>query len=128
MSASSATSAGISINVPTLNLDSSADFVSECRQSIARAYEEGHTIENASIELKTLRMASNVPLKRVAEAVLGFLIERIELVEAPAAQRAKVNDVMGRWGPILGSIGWKDAVETIFIVQVRWCARVDWRC
>ncbi|KAG8895449.1 hypothetical protein FRC01_012355, partial [Tulasnella sp. 417] len=91
LSASSATSAGLISNIPTISLDSTADFLSECRQSLDRAYQEGHSIDNAAIELKTLRMASNVPLKKVAESIVGFLVGKIELVDTPAAQRGKVN-------------------------------------
>ncbi|KAG8985823.1 hypothetical protein FRB90_004428, partial [Tulasnella sp. 427] len=121
LSASSATSAGLINNIPTISLDSAADFLSECRQSLDRAYLEGHSIDNAAIELKTLRMASNVPLKQVAESIVGFLVGKVELVDAPAAQRAKVNVIVERWGPLLTSIGWDDAAETISLLQ-RYCA------
>ncbi|KAG8900363.1 hypothetical protein FRC00_013264 [Tulasnella sp. 408] len=124
LSASSATSAGLINNIPSMSLDSSADFMSECRQSLDRAYQEGHSIDNAAIELKTLRMASNVPLKQVAESIVGFLVGKIELVDNPAAQRGKVNAVVGRWGPLLTSIGWDDAAETISLLQ-RYCALND---
>ncbi|KIO28123.1 hypothetical protein M407DRAFT_6891 [Tulasnella calospora MUT 4182] len=121
LSASSATSAGLISNIPNISLDSSADFLSECRQSLDRAYQEGHSIDNAAIELKTLRMASNVPLKQVAESIVSFLVGKIELVDAPAAQRGKVGAVVERWGPLLTSIGWDDAAETISLLQ-RYCA------
>lgn len=117
-SMASGTSTNITSHVPELSLDSAGDFASECRQSLERAYDEGHTIDNAGIELKTLRMATNVPLARVADCVAEFLVVKIDLVETPAAQNAKVKGVIGRWGPLLTSIGWTDAVEAILMVQV----------
>lgn len=116
-SGTSATS--LSGSIPTISLDTSAsDFLSECRQSLERADEENHTIENAAIELKTLRMASNVPLKRVAESVVGFMVDGIDLVEEAPAQRAKVNAAVHRWGPLLTNVGWDDAPETIMMLLV----------
>jgi len=120
---SSATSAGFASNIPSLALDSSAaDFSSECRQSLERAYEEGHTIDNAAIELKTLRMASNVPLKQVADQVVDFIVGKIVIVENPAGQRTEIAKVVKRWGPLLTSIGWDDPAETISELQL-FCAR-----
>ncbi|KAG8883842.1 Aspartate aminotransferase, cytoplasmic [Tulasnella sp. 332] len=116
-SMASASSAALGGPIPDLDLESASDFASECRQSLERAYEEGHTIDNAGIELKTLRMATNVPLVRVADCVVSFLVGKIALADAPAAQKANVKTVLERWGPLLTSIGWTDAVETVLMLQ-----------
>src|SRR5271168_2319366 len=59
----------MSIAPVNLGLMADAEFRTEVTQSLERAFAEGHSVDNAAVELKTLRMASNVPLIRVKEAV-----------------------------------------------------------
>ncbi|KAI0807445.1 nucleotide-diphospho-sugar transferase [Fomes fomentarius] len=100
-----------------------SEFRSEVLQSLERAFAEGHSVENAAVELKTLRMASNVPLRRVREAVVGAIVDRIPLVQGdPAAQRAEIAKTVGRWGPLIDKIGGVDPVETIEVLQYH-CAQ-----
>ena len=97
------------------------EFKVEVTQSLERAFEEGHSVDNAAVELKTLRMASNVPLTRVREAIIAALVDRIRVVspeEGPAKQKAEVENVVGRWGELINKIGGVDGVETISILQV----------
>jgi len=97
------------------------EFKVEVIQSLERAFEEGHSVDNAAVELKTLRMASNVPLTRVREVIIAALVDRIRVVnpeEGPAKQKAEVENVVGRWGELINKIGGVDGVETISILQV----------
>ncbi|KAF7793053.1 hypothetical protein EIP86_004158 [Pleurotus ostreatoroseus] len=95
-----------------------SEFKAEVVQSLERAFAEGHTVENASVELKTLRMASNVPLRRVREAVVGALVERIPVVPSDmATQRKEIAQVLGRWGQLIDKIGGVDPVETCEVLQ-----------
>lgn len=97
-----------------------AEFRTEVAQSLERAFAEGHSVDNAAVELKTLRMASNVPLTRVKEAVVGAIVERIPVVENDVrAQRAAIGALVQRWGPLIDRIGGVDPVETVAILQVR---------
>ena len=107
-------------SIPTLALDggSSADFNSECVQSLERAFEEGHTVEDAAIELKTLRMASNVDLKLVKDVLVSFLVKHINIVNDGAQQRAEVNKIIDRWGRLVSALGADDAVENLLLFQV----------
>ncbi|KZT68221.1 nucleotide-diphospho-sugar transferase [Daedalea quercina L-15889] len=102
------------------NLQASAadlEFRSEVRQSLDRAFTEGHSVDNASVELKTLRMASNVPLRRVREAVVEAIVERIPIVESdPSKQRMEIAKVVTRWGPLIDRIGGVDPVETVEVL------------
>ena len=104
------------------NLQASAadsEFRSEVKQSLDRAFAEGHSVDNASVELKTLRMASNVPLRRVREAVVEAIVERIPIVEGDAAkQRAEITKMVARWGPLIDRIGGVDPVETVEVLAV----------
>lgn len=105
------------------------EFKLEVTQSLERAFEEGHSVDNAAVELKTLRMASNVPLTRVREAVIGALVDQIRVAspgEGPAKQKAEVENVVERWGELINKIGGVDGVETISILQVPLLADVLW--
>lgn len=112
-------------NTPTGGLAASADarleseFKHEVELSLERAFAEGHSVDNAAVELKTLRMASNVPLIRVREAVVGAIVERIVIVDGgAAAQRKEITSIVGRWGGLIDQIGGVDAVETVSVLQV----------
>ncbi|KAL0569888.1 translation initiation factor eIF-2B epsilon subunit, GEF [Marasmius crinis-equi] len=106
------------IAVQSSNLMAEKEFRHEVNQSLERAFTEGHSVDNAAVELKTLRMASNVPIGRVREAVLAAIVEKIQIVEGGGApQRQEIAAVVRRWGPLIGRIGGFDAVETISELQ-----------
>ncbi|MBW0486355.1 hypothetical protein O181_026070 [Austropuccinia psidii MF-1] len=73
-SLSSNASSSISTQIQNISLigemGSTKDFFIECVRSLERAFEEDHTVDNATIELKTLRMASNVAQSKVRSVVL----------------------------------------------------------
>ncbi|CCO28051.1 translation initiation factor eIF-2B epsilon subunit [Rhizoctonia solani AG-1 IB] len=100
------------------SLDSAADFQSECTQSLKRAFDEEHTIDNAAIELKTLRMASNVPLPQVREAAIAFIIQKLS---DEGAGRPEVKKMFARWGGLLKQIGGYDEAETLLQFQKACC-------
>ncbi|SGY47010.1 BQ5605_C001g00486 [Microbotryum silenes-dioicae] len=94
------------------------DFLSECHSSLERSFAENHTVENAAIELKTLRMASNVPLTKVRQVVIPFVLKNC-LVEAD-----KTLIVLERWGGLIANLtaeqeeGMKDSL----LIAQRWVA------
>ncbi len=105
---------------PTFPDNSEKEFRVEVEQSLERAFAEGHSVDNAAVELKTLRMASNVPLVRVREAVIAAIVEKIPLVDSGAVQQKKeIASVIGRWGALIDKIGGVNAVETVSLLQVR---------
>ena len=76
-------------------------------------------MDNAAVELKTLRMASNVELKKVREAVVRAIVEKIQIVdEGGVAQRKEIATVIKRWGALIDKIGGVDPVETVEVLQV----------
>jgi translation initiation factor eIF-2B subunit epsilon len=96
-----------------------SEFRHEVTQSLDRAFAEGHSVDNAAVELKTLRMASNVPLRLVREAVVEAVVSRIKIVEGGGLpQRQEIAAVVSRWGGLIDKIGGVDAVETVEILQV----------
>ncbi|KAK1232011.1 translation initiation factor eIF-2B epsilon subunit, GEF [Marasmius sp. AFHP31] len=117
------TSSVTSLDTATIAVHSSElvaekEFRHEVNLSLERAFAEGHSLENAAVELKTLRMASNVPIARVREVVIAAIVERIPIVEGGGIpQRKEIANVIGRWGPLIGRIGGFDAVETISELQ-----------
>lgn len=121
----SSTSSAVSISTPATTSKGirkeELEFKVEVTQSLERAFEEGHSVDNAAVELKTLRMASNVPLTRVREAIIAALVGQIRVVnpeEGPVKQKAEVEKVVERWGGLITKIGGVDGVETISILQV----------
>ena len=119
--------------IPGSGLMADSEFRLEVKQSLERAFSEGHSVENAAVELKTLRMASNVPLSRVKEAVVAAIVEKIPVVDGdPAVQRREIAAVVGRWGDLINRIGGVDPIETVCILQVNlecsWGYSVTNRC
>lgn len=112
---------GLSETTMALDIPDNAEteFQTEVKQSLERAFAESHSVENAAVELKTLRMASNVPLRRVREAVVSAIVEKIPVVEGDmVSQRREIVNVVKRWGELIDKIGGVDAVETISVLQV----------
>lgn len=97
----------------------SADFTNECVQSLERAFDEGHTSENASIELKTLRMASNVNLSEVRKVIVNFCLSRVVYEEGSTAQEImkNVDNIFGRWSPLIIEMTKEDQPQTILFAQ-----------
>lgn len=81
-------------------------FQRECVHTLERSFDEGHTVENTLIELKTLRMASNVSLKKIIEVLMPFLVGRLELDEAASNKVVsdKVDNLISRWGALLDGL------------------------
>jgi translation initiation factor eIF-2B subunit epsilon len=95
------------------------EFSAEVEASLARSFSEDHAVDDAAVELKTLRMASNVPLRRVREAVVAKIVNTIPLVaDDLAKQRKAIAQVIERWGDLIDQIGGADAVETVQVLQV----------
>jgi len=63
-------------------------------------------------------MASNVPLRRVREAVVAGIVERTPLIEGAVPQPAEIKNWIDRWGDLINLIGGIDGVETVSILQV----------
>lgn len=98
------------------------EFKREVKLSLDRAFEEGHSVDNAAVELKTLRMASNVPLVHVRTGVVAAIVDRIPIVEGnPGEQRQAIGKMIGRWGELINRIGGIDGVETVTVLQAQ-CA------
>lgn len=92
------------------------EFRTEATASLERAFEENHTVDDAAIELKTLRMASNVPLKEVRKTVIGFILTKCE-----PDQPKEMLKVLDKWCPLISIVAVDDQVEALATVQ-NFCA------
>lgn len=90
------------------------DFQLEAKASLQRALEEGHTVDNAAIELKTLRMASNVSLSQVRQVAIEVLVGKCKSNDAK-----QVQQLMSRWGKLITRISSDDEADAINLIQVR---------
>lgn len=73
------------------------EFRTECLHSLDRSFAENHTVDNAAIELKTLRMASNVALGEVRAVVIPYVLERCDGAANAAA-------TLERWGGLIANL------------------------
>lgn len=105
-------------------------FKRECLSSLERSFGEGHTVDNAAIELKTLRMASNVALKDVIGVAVPFLCDQIIVAEGAPANEVvnKVNELVERWGGLIDSLTGRTQggmVEALFFLQEHCATKED---
>lgn len=106
-------------SLPLKSDEAETEFRSEVTQSLERAFAEGHSIDNAAVELKTLRMASNVSLSLVREAVISAIVDKIPIIDGGGApQRQEIANVIERWGELINKIGGINPVETVALLQV----------
>src|SRR5947207_4789015 len=70
------------------------EFYTEAEESLSRAFLENHSVENAMIELKTLRMATNVTFHEVREAIVSALMGIV------ITQPTRVGAMFGKWGEL----------------------------
>ncbi|CBQ69828.1 related to Translation initiation factor eIF-2B epsilon subunit [Sporisorium reilianum SRZ2] len=92
------------------------EFRGEATASLERAFEENHTVDDAAIELKTLRMASNVPLKEVRKTVIGFILTKCD-----PDQPKQMLKVLDKWCPLISVVAVDDQIEALATVQ-NFCA------
>lgn len=96
--------------------DNSA-FTSELTQSVERAFAEDHTVENLVIELKTMRMSSNVAISRVREDFLGFLVGRVPEGQGTLRERyALIEPLVERWGAVLTTLAPLEEAEQVEVI------------
>lgn len=107
-----------------LNARDSSAFDNELRQSLERAFTEGHPIDNLVIELKTMRMSSNVPISDVRNGFLHYLLSQVPLATSPDVPMKERDVVIGplvkRWGGVvttLAPLDEADMVEVMLTLQ-----------
>lgn len=91
-------------DIPSLALDAvDPMFHKEAAASLARAFEEEHSVENARLELRTLVMGYNAGIDAAREECTNFLLSQTEISPNPAAILASVTKIWSRWGELVTS-------------------------
>jgi translation initiation factor eIF-2B subunit epsilon len=91
-------------DIPSLALDSvDPAFHREAAASLARAFAEQHSVENARLELRTLVMGYNAGIDAAREECTSFLMSQIQVSPNPAALLASVTAIWKRWGELVTS-------------------------
>ncbi|EIW73036.1 hypothetical protein TREMEDRAFT_42152 [Tremella mesenterica DSM 1558] len=91
------------LDLPSLHLDDGPPeaFFTEARASLARAYEEEHSVENARLELRTLVMGYNAGVDRARVEVINFLLSKIDIKGGAMATLQSATKIWDRWGKVL---------------------------
>jgi translation initiation factor eIF-2B subunit epsilon len=71
------------------------EFYTEAVESLSRAFHENHSVDNALIELKTLRMATNVTFHEVREAIISAIMSVV------SSGSVKMEEMLDKWGILL---------------------------
>ncbi|CAI2198196.1 9998_t:CDS:2, partial [Funneliformis geosporum] len=97
-------------------------FSKEVTQTLERAFSEGHTVEIASLELNTLRMASNTTFHDTRTVVIPTIFDQINTDKLLSSTK----DILSRWGLLIGKLvhSKADQVDALFILQ-EFCANSD---
>lgn len=91
-------------DIPSLALDVvDPMFHKEAAASLARAFEEEHSVENARLELRTLVMGYNAGIDAAREECTNFLMSQTDISSNPAAILASVTKIWTRWGELVTS-------------------------
>lgn len=94
-------------------------FHTEAQASIARAYEEDHSVDNARLEYRTLIMAYNAPLDTSRAEVSKFLMSQLDISGGAAAVLQSATKIWERWGELATSLS-SDNANIALDVQ-RYC-------
>ena len=89
------------------------EFYKEAEESLTRAFLENHSIENATIELKTLRMATNVTFHEIREAIVSAFLD--VYLSSPG----KAEAIFKRWHGLLSKFEEDEEAEmdTLLVTQ-----------
>ena len=89
------------------------EFYAEANESLSRAFNENHSIDNATIELKTLRMATNVTSHEVREAIITALMD--VYISEPGT---KGRGIIKKWASLLDRFSMEDVDDQIDILLI----------
>nr|XP_019013988.1 translation initiation factor eIF-2B subunit epsilon [Kwoniella pini CBS 10737]OCF52769.1 translation initiation factor eIF-2B subunit epsilon [Kwoniella pini CBS 10737] len=107
-----ASSASTLPDIAPLEIDSGPreEFYIEARESLARAYEEDHKVENAALEMRTLVMGENAGQDAARSEILNFFLGKIEINENSTSSEIlnETTRIFTRWGGLVRSFSTTD--------------------
>lgn len=88
--------------------------------TLERAFAENHSIENAALELNTLKMACNIQFRDLRVLAIPAVLSRID-ADNPAQK------IIERWGPLIAKFihSDEDQVDAIYSIQ-KFCAKSEY--
>lgn len=111
------------IELANLNIDDgpSDAFYSEARYSLERAFAEGHSVENAQLELKTLVMGYNSGIDAAREEVVNFFMSKTSIDGGAAKILGDATKIWARWGKMALNLS-RDGSDIALDIQT-YCVR-----
>ncbi|ORX35131.1 nucleotide-diphospho-sugar transferase [Kockovaella imperatae] len=104
-------------DMPSLALDAvPPEFHAEASASLVRAYEEGHSVPNALLELRTLVMGYNAGIDRARGEVTGFLMSKMDFSGPAASILEHATQTWARWGGLAEGLS-PDLTNIVLDVQ-----------
>ncbi|KAJ2558542.1 translation initiation factor eIF-2B epsilon subunit, GEF [Coemansia sp. RSA 1933] len=102
------------------SISSAEIFERELRLTIARAFEKGHSVEDAAFEISNVRLSYNGDQNDMRRIVIQEILGNINTGELPAAS---AKTVLSRWGGIIQKCisSRIEQVDAIDIIE-RYCA------
>ncbi|KNE70795.1 hypothetical protein AMAG_14913 [Allomyces macrogynus ATCC 38327] len=102
--------------------DAVEDAAEEVRATIQRALDQGHTLDNAMLELNTLKFACNLTFKDVRDEVVPCILAHVFI-----ANDGSFKALLTRWMPVLATMlhGAKDQVDVLETVAAWFAAHLD---
>ncbi|KNE57051.1 hypothetical protein AMAG_02810 [Allomyces macrogynus ATCC 38327] len=102
--------------------DAVEDAAEEVRATIQRALDQGHTLDNAMLELNTLKFACNLTFKDVRDEVVPCILAHVFI-----ANDGNFKALLTRWMPVLATMlhGAKDQVDVLETVAAWFAAHLD---
>ncbi|RIB09851.1 nucleotide-diphospho-sugar transferase [Gigaspora rosea] len=99
----------------TTEEESLKEFFKEVSQTLERAFLDGHTVEIASLELNTLRMASNTTFHDLRVGVIPTILGQIDIENLLTS----AEEILEQWGPLIGKLihSRQDQIDTLYILQ-----------
>ncbi|WWC90224.1 uncharacterized protein L201_005157 [Kwoniella dendrophila CBS 6074] len=107
-----ASSASTLPDLAPLNLDQGPreEFYTEAKESLERAYEEDHKVENAALEMRTLVMGENAGQDAAREVILEFFLSKINVKSDSTAGDIlkQTTEIFEKWGQLVRSFSTSD--------------------
>ncbi|KAI9316229.1 nucleotide-diphospho-sugar transferase [Dichotomocladium elegans] len=113
----------ISINAAwgTHDAHSSAEFRKEIAQTLDRSIRENHSVEEAAIEITSLRMSHNGSYDLVREVMIPMLLDSVDVSKNAASS---IRAMLNKWAALIikATHGREDQVHVLRLFQIH-CAK-----
>jgi translation initiation factor eIF-2B subunit epsilon len=103
-----------------------ATFAKESHDSLERAWEEGHSVDNALVEYRLLIKGLNADLDFSRKQVVNFMISKADITSGAPKLLATATSVFERWGdlalqlaPHPSKFGQNEPLKVVLDVQER---------